>query len=86
MKLNALCLLIGLVVSSSTALQAATPAAPAPLLRPVEAHALAAQASAELLSRFHYQNVPLDDAMSSRILDRYLKTLDPDRVYFMQSD
>ena len=43
-----------------------------PLLRPVEAHALAAQASAELLSRFHYQNVPLDDAMSSRILDRYL--------------
>jgi carboxyl-terminal processing protease len=86
MKLKALCLLIGLVVSSSTALQAAAPAAPAPLLRPVEAHALAAQASAELLSRFHYQNVPLDDAMSSRILDRYLKTLDPDRVYFMQSD
>jgi carboxyl-terminal processing protease len=86
MKLKSLCLLIGFVVSTVTTLQAATPAPAAPLLRPVEAHALAAKASSELLSRFHYQNVPLDDALSSKILDRFLKTLDPDRVYFMQSD
>jgi carboxyl-terminal processing protease len=69
----------------ATSLHAATPAPLTPL-RPVEAHALAAQASAELLSRFHYQNIPLDDAMSVKIFDRYLKTLDPDRVYFLQSD
>jgi carboxyl-terminal processing protease len=70
----------------ATSVQAATTATMAPPLRPVEAHALAAQASAELLSRFHYQNVPLDDAMSIRIFDRYLKTLDPERIYFLQSD
>lgn len=70
----------------ATSAQAATTATMAPPLRPVEAHALAAQASAELLSRFHYQNVPLDDAMSIRIFDRYLKTLDPERIYFLQSD
>lgn len=84
MKLNTLFLLIGLALPAPVMLQAATPAVPT--LKPVEAHALAAQASAELMSRFHYQNVPLDDALSSKILDRYLKTLDPDRVFFLQSD
>jgi|GEM_PF-1507440 len=75
-----------MVFALATSAQAATTATMAPQLRPVEAHALAAQASAELLSRFHYQNVPLDDAMSIRIFDRYLKTLDPERIYFLQSD
>ncbi|MCW0200937.1 MAG: carboxy terminal-processing peptidase [Rhodanobacter thiooxydans] len=82
MKLKTFWILFALV----TSVQAATPATMTPPLRPVEAHALAAQASAELLSRFHYQNVPLDDAMSIRIFDRYLKTLDPERIYLLQSD
>ncbi|MDP3288631.1 MAG: tail-specific protease, partial [Methyloversatilis sp.] len=75
-----------IVFALATSAQAATTATMATPLRPVEAHALAAQASAELLSRFHYQNVPLDDALSIKIFDRYLKTLDPDRIYFLQSD
>lgn len=81
-----LSLFLGIALSLSPALNATPASAPPALLRPVEAHALAAQASAELLSRFHYQNVALDDALSGRILDRYLKMLDPDRVYFLQSD
>ncbi|MDP3872698.1 MAG: carboxy terminal-processing peptidase [Methyloversatilis sp.] len=75
-----------IVFALATSAQAASTATMAPPLRPVEAHALAAQASAELLSRFHYQNVPLDDALSVKIFDRYLKTLDPERIYFLQSD
>ena len=81
MKLKTFWILFAL----ASAAQAATPA-PVSQLRPVEAHAMAAQASAELFSRFHYQNVPLDDAMSGKIFDRYIKTLDPDRIFFLQSD
>ena len=53
---------------------------------PTEAHAEAAITSAHLLSRYHYQAPPLDDAMSARIFDRYLKALDPAHLFFLQSD
>ncbi len=39
-----------------------------------------------ILSRYHYRKVNLNDSLSSVILDRYLKTLDYNRVYFLQSD
>ena len=46
----------------------------------------AAAMTAELLSRFHYKPVPLDDAMSQKMFDRFLKSLDPEKVYFLQAD
>lgn len=79
-------LVLGLTLSLCSAVYAAPASTAPPLLRPQPAQAMAAQGSFELLSRFHYSKVPLDDALSSRILDRYLKMLDPDRVYFLQSD
>ncbi len=85
MKLKTFWILLSLATSWPAA-SAAPPAPDAPLLKPVEAHMLAAQASAELLSRFHYQNAPMDDALSGKIFDRYLKTLDPERIYVLQSD
>ena len=42
--------------------------------------------TAQLLARQHYLQRPLDDALSSRLLDRFLDTLDPQRVSFLQSD
>ncbi|MDR1854120.1 MAG: carboxy terminal-processing peptidase [Azoarcus sp.] len=55
-------------------------------LRPTEAHAEAAISSAHLLSRHHYQPIPLDDTLSVQIFDRYLKALDPAHLFFLQSD
>ncbi|MFZ6799513.1 carboxy terminal-processing peptidase [Undibacterium sp. Di24W] len=46
----------------------------------------AANMAAEFLTRFHYKATPLDDAMSEKIFDRYLKSLDADRIFFLQSD
>jgi len=63
----------------------AAPAAP-PTLLPTSTHAETAGVSAKVLSRFHYQAAPLDDAMSGQIFDRYLKALDPERVFFVQAD
>ena len=41
---------------------------------------------AELLSQHHYRQSPLDDALSSRVLNAYLDSLDFSRSYFLASD
>ncbi|ANQ85498.1 tail-specific penicillin-binding protein protease [Azoarcus olearius] len=74
-----------IVLLLSATLHAAEPQVATPL-QPAATQAEAAALSARLLGRFHYQPTPLDDALSARILDRYLKALDPERVYFVQAD
>ena len=81
--------LIGLVLALATAMQVATAdseVAYPPLLKPAVQEAKAARLAAELLSRYHYKAVPLDDALSSKVFDEYLKSLDPEKLYFLQSD
>ncbi|MFZ1827929.1 MAG: carboxy terminal-processing peptidase [Candidatus Competibacteraceae bacterium] len=41
---------------------------------------------AELLSQHHYRQSPLDDALSSLVLNAYLDSLDSSRSYFLASD
>lgn len=66
---------------------AAHAAMPVPAtLTPDETQTETALVAANLLSRYHYQAIPLDDGMSEKIFDRYLKALDPDRIFFLQSD
>ncbi|UYZ85551.1 carboxy terminal-processing peptidase [Entomomonas sp. E2T0] len=40
----------------------------------------------EILRRHHYLKLPLDDARSTVVFDSYLKSLDPQRSFFLQSD
>ncbi len=81
--------LIWLVVALTTATRVAAAEAEAalpPLLKPEAQEARAAHLAAEVLSRFHYKAIPLDDALSSKTFDQYLKSLDPEKLYFLQSD
>ncbi|MDY0034583.1 MAG: carboxy terminal-processing peptidase [Zoogloea oleivorans] len=55
-------------------------------LAPTKEQAQTAYLSAQLLGRYHYKTQPLDDALSEKIFDRYLKSLDPERLFFTQSD
>ncbi|GAA3071287.1 carboxy terminal-processing peptidase [Rhizobium viscosum] len=57
-----------------------------PVLAPLKQQAQAAQLSAQLLTRYSYRPVPLDDALSAKIMDRFIKSLDPDHVLFLQAD
>lgn len=57
-----------------------------PRLAPLQSQGQAASLSAQFLSRYAYKPIPLDDALSEKILDRYIKSLDPDRSFFLQSD
>ncbi len=40
----------------------------------------------KMLKRFHYKKFNLDDSFSEKILQQYLKQLDPSKVYFTQAD
>ncbi|WP_254050850.1 carboxy terminal-processing peptidase [Zoogloea sp. LCSB751] len=55
-------------------------------LAPTTEQAQTAYLSAQLLGRYHYKTQPLDDALSEKIFNRYLKALDPERLYFTQTD
>ncbi len=58
----------------------------APELVPLQQQSQAALISAEVFMRHHYKRIPLDDAASAKIFDNYLKTLDGEKLFFMQSD
>lgn len=64
----------------------AKPPATSDVLAMSKTQAEAALFATRFLTRFHYRRMPLDDAMSQRILDQYLKSLDGDRSVFLASD
>jgi carboxyl-terminal processing protease len=86
-------LLLGAAVALSAVSAGCTPVADASAasdataagIQPDAVHGRTAQ---EILSRLerHYHNRRLDDALSSQVLDRYLRDLDPNRLYFLESD
>jgi len=63
----------------------ATPAIPADM-KPIAAQTQAALWASRVLGRYHYSPVPLDDAMSAKIFDKYFEGLDSEKLYFVQAD
>ena len=81
--------LLWVILALVTAVQAATldgVAPNLPTLKPDVQEAQAARLAAGVLSRYHYKPVALDDALSTKVFDQYLKALDSEKLYFLQSD
>ncbi|MDM9628023.1 carboxy terminal-processing peptidase [Rhizobium sp. S152] len=57
-----------------------------PVLAPQKQQGQAALLSAQFLSRYSYKPVALDDDLSAKVMDHFIKSLDPDRVIFLQAD
>jgi carboxyl-terminal processing protease len=55
-------------------------------LKPLPQQSQAARLAAEILTRYHYKTMPLDDAMSEKIFDQYMKSLDPEKMFLIQAD
>src|SRR5690606_30099536 len=55
-------------------------------LRPEPQHGVIAKEIADLLTSYTYKKVSLNDSISNLIYDRYIKNLDPNRIYFLASD
>ncbi|WP_095448177.1 carboxy terminal-processing peptidase [Ochrobactrum quorumnocens] len=75
-------LFLAIIASPSHAFEAGPP----PDLKPLTQQVQAARLTAEFLSRFHYKPVALDDTLSVKIMNRYIDSLDPDRLIFLRSD
>nr|MDA3859842.1 S41 family peptidase [Melioribacteraceae bacterium] len=56
------------------------------VITPNKLHSKVDQIVTTLLTRYHYKKIDLNDSLSSVIFDNYLKSLDYNRVYFLQSD
>jgi carboxyl-terminal processing protease len=80
--------LLWVLFALSTAVQGATldGGIYPPELKPAPDEAHAAHLAAELLARYHYKALPVDSALSTKIFDQYLKSLDPERMFFVQAD
>jgi carboxyl-terminal processing protease len=63
----------------------AAPAA-ASVLAPTDQETYVARRVADIVAHEHYRRAPLDDRLSSLILDRYLDAIDGARSYFFASD
>ena len=57
-----------------------------PQLQQAPQHAKVAKRVSDLFSRSHYQYVPLDDALSQKVFERYIQQLDYNRQIFIQAD
>ena len=83
MKIKLLCLLLVFITSAQAAQSNATQTVP---LLPTQQQSQAAHLSAEVLTRYHYKPLLLDDASSSKIFDAYIKSLDEQKLFLLQSD
>ncbi len=81
MKNKLLWLLLALTTLTQTAQSLEVPQ-----LKPVQEQSQAAHLAAEVLSRYHYKPVKLDDTSSAKIFDNYIKLLDNQRIFFLQAD
>lgn len=55
-------------------------------LSPTQAQSLEARLVSGLLGQYHYEKTPIDDALSKIVYEDFLKTLDANKHYFLQSD
>ena len=60
--------------------------APESELQPEPRHEDIGELVTNFIQKSHYRHVTVDDDLSSRVLDRYLETLDGNRMYFLASD
>lgn len=55
-------------------------------LKPTLAQGQSASLSAEVIKRYHYKPIPLNHDLSVKIFDAYIKSLDGEKIFFIQSD
>lgn len=56
------------------------------LLYPSAKHREQSKLIYQLLTKYHYKKVNVDDSLSEKILEKYINTLDPNKEYFFSSD
>ncbi len=55
-------------------------------LRPDPRHESVGELVTEFIQKSHYSRISVDDELSSRVMDRYIESLDGNRMYLLESD
>ena len=55
-------------------------------LKPNPSHAKISQTVMGILGQYHYRKATLNPSLANIIFDRYVQSLDPQRIYFLQAD
>jgi carboxyl-terminal processing protease len=79
-------LLSAIALAVSVQVGAAAPDKAAEIVKPQAVQSQAALWASHVMTRYHYKATPLDDAMSEKIFDRYFKSLDGEKLFFVQAD
>jgi carboxyl-terminal processing protease len=79
-------LAVGTLLLGTAKAPSATANATAADFAPTERHAKVARLVGTMFERSHYRQAPVNDPVSSLVLDRYLASLDGMRSYFLASD
>ena len=56
------------------------------VLRPLPEHKRSLMAILTLFNQYHYRKLSLNDSISNVVFENYLNNLDPNKVYFLQSE
>ena len=56
------------------------------LLYPSAKHREQSKLIYQLLTKYHYKKISVDDSLSEKILEKYINSLDPNKEYFFSSD
>jgi carboxyl-terminal processing protease len=78
--------LLGAAMTPPVATPPASATGAAAALQPTDQENYVARRVSDIVAREHYRRAPLDDRLSSLILDRYLDAVDAGRSYFYASD
>src|SRR4051812_7905943 len=57
-----------------------------PNIKPDEQQGLVCKEVVALIENYNYKKIKINDSISSLILDKYIKALDPSKYYFLSSD
>jgi carboxyl-terminal processing protease len=81
-----LTIIAAVAIFAGTGAFAAVPITPKDELSPRAEHKRATRLITHFIANYHYQRPPLDDALSAKILERYVEMLDSTKSYLLQSD
>jgi len=74
------------IISDASAKESNQEALPVEITKLTPRHSFELKMINLMLKRYHYKKFKLDDNFSEKILDQYIKELDPSRIYFTQAD
>lgn len=86
MKIKLFPLAFVAILSLNTACAADSTKVAFKVLEPESQHGVVFTTAMQLIATYHYQKPQINDQFSSEALDNYIKHIDPNHVYFFESD